>query len=99
LYKETKFGGLEKFSRRTSGCTRFDHKRNGKIWKELKVEPVGEKLGRYKSNWLRHITRMNSSRMTKIMLICRPNGRRRIGRPLKRLLDEDEIGQTRSNKV
>ena len=33
------------------------------------------KLKRYKLNWL-HVTRMNSNRMTKIMLTCRPNVRR-----------------------
>ena len=31
------------------------------------------------SNWLRHVTRMNNNRMPKIMLNCRPNGRRRLG--------------------
>jgi hypothetical protein len=29
--------------------------------------------------------------MPKIMLKCRPNGRRGVGRPLKRLLDQDEL--------
>jgi hypothetical protein len=35
---------------------------------ELKVEPVDEKLRRYKSNWLKHVTGMNNNRMPKIML-------------------------------
>ena len=56
-----------KFSKRTTGCTLFDHKRNEEILEELKAEPVEEKLRRYKSNWLRHVTRMNSRRMAKIM--------------------------------
>jgi len=54
----------------------------------LKVEPADEKLSRYKSNWLRHVTRMYNNRMSKIMLNYRPNGRIRLARPLKRLLDE-----------
>jgi hypothetical protein len=33
------------------------------------VEPVDEKLRIYKSNWLRHIKRINSTRMSKIVLI------------------------------
>ena len=57
----------------------------------MKVESVDEKLRRYTSNWLQHVTRMNN-RMPKIMLNYRPNGRRRLGRPLKRLLGETEIG-------
>jgi hypothetical protein len=61
----------------------------------LKAKAVEEKLRRYKSNWLRHVTRMYSNRMTKIMLICRPNGRRWLGRSLKRILDEVETGLSR----
>jgi hypothetical protein len=57
---------------------------------EIKVEPVDEKLRKYKSNWLRHVARLKNKRVPKIMLIYRPNGRRRLGRPLKRLSDEAE---------
>jgi hypothetical protein len=39
---------------------------------------------------------MNSSRMAKIMLNCKSNGRR-LERPLKRLLDEDKTGLSRPN--
>jgi hypothetical protein len=48
------------------------HRKNGEILEELKVEPVYEKLRRYKLNWLLHITKMNN-RMSRIMLIYRPN--------------------------
>jgi hypothetical protein len=34
-----------------------DHKRNEEILEEKKVETADEKLRRYKSNWLRHVTR------------------------------------------
>jgi hypothetical protein len=82
---------------RTAGDTRTDHKRNEEILEELKVEPVKENIRRYKTNWPRHVTRMNNNKMTKIMLNCRPNGRRQLGRPLKRLLDEAETGLSRPN--
>jgi len=55
---------------------------NTEILAGLKVEPADEKLRKQKSNWLRHVTRMNSNRMPKVMLNCRPNGRRRLGRIL-----------------
>ena len=77
---------------RTAGYTHFDDKRNEEILEELKVEPVDKKLNRYKSNSLRHITRINNNGMPKIMMNCRPVGRRRLGRPLNRLLDEAETG-------
>ena len=67
-----------KFFRRTAGYTLFDHTRSDRISEELKVEPVDENLRRYKSNWLRHVTRMNSNRMPQIMLNYRPNRRRRL---------------------
>jgi hypothetical protein len=43
-----------------------------------------------------NITGMNN-RMPKIMLNCRPNGLRRLGRTLKSLLDEEETGLSRPN--
>jgi len=49
---------------------------------EVKAELVDDKLRRYKSKWLRHVTRKNNSRMSKIMLNYRPNGRIWYGRPL-----------------
>jgi hypothetical protein len=86
-----------KFFRITAGYALFDHKRNEDILKEWEPESVDEQLGRYESNWLQHVTRMNNSRMPKIMLNYRPNGRRRLGRPLKRLLDETETCLLRPN--
>ena len=65
-----------------------DHKGNQEIVEDLKLEPFNEKVGRCKSNWLRNVTRMNNNRMPKIMLNCRIDGRRRLRRPFKRLLDE-----------
>ena len=68
-----------------------------KFLEELKLKPTDEELRRYKSNWLRNVTVMNSSRIAKIMLNYRQNGRRPFGRSLKSQLDETEKGQTKSN--
>ena len=86
-----------KFFRRTAGCTLSDHNREEEVLEELKVEPAGKETGRHKSNWLRHVTTVDSSRMANIKLNCRPNGRRRLGRPLKGQLDEAETGLSRPN--
>ena len=64
-----------------------EHKRNEEIMEEMKIEPADERLGRYKSNFLQHVTRMNNG-MTKILLDYTPNGRRQLGRLFKRLSDE-----------
>jgi len=53
---------------KAAGYTLLNHKRNKEILEEFKVEPVDKKARRYKSNWVQHVTRMNSSRMPKITL-------------------------------
>jgi len=82
---------------RAAGYTLVDHERNAEILEEVKAEPVDRKLRRYKSNLLRHVTRMNSSRMANGMLNCRPIGRRRLERPLKGQSYEGETGLARPN--
>jgi hypothetical protein len=59
--------------------------------KAMKEEPVEEKLIRYIPNWQRYAIRMNNNRVPKIMLNYGSNGRR-LGGPLKGLLDEAETG-------
>jgi len=53
------------FFKRTAGYTLFDHKTNEEILEGLKVDEIPR---RYKSHWLRHVTRMNNNRIPKIML-------------------------------
>ena len=84
---------------RKAGYMLLDDKRNDKVSEELKAEPADEKLRRYKSNWLRHVTRMDNNRMLKIMLNYRPNGQIQLGRPLKRLLDKAARGLSRPHSL
>jgi hypothetical protein len=41
-------------------CTLFDYQRVKEVLEKLKIEPADEKLIRYKSIWLRHVTRMDN---------------------------------------
>jgi len=84
------------YFRRTTDYTLFDCIWIEEALEELKAEPVDQKLRRCKSNWLQRVTKTNS-RMPNIMLNCRPNGRRRLGRPMKTLLDEAEMSLSRPN--
>jgi hypothetical protein len=70
---------------------------NEEILEELKIEPAGEKLRRYKPNWLQHVTRTNNNRVPQIMLNYTPNGRKRLGIPLKALSNEAKTGLLRPN--
>ena len=67
ILKDTKLLTLIaiKFFRR-SGYTPFDHKRNEVILHNLKLEPVDEKLRRYKRNCLRRVTRLEN-KIPKVM--------------------------------
>jgi hypothetical protein len=89
----------EEISRRNSRVLPlFDQKSNEENLDDLKIEPSGEKLRRYKSNWLRHVKLMNKNEwLPKLMLNYAPNGRSRLGRPLKKVLDEVETGLSRPN--
>jgi hypothetical protein len=49
------------------------------------------------ANLVWHGTRINNQRMPWVMLNYRPNGHRRLGRPLKRLLGTVETGLSRPN--
>jgi len=51
----------EEISLKNSRDILFDHKRNEEIMEELKVGPVDEKLRKYKSIWLPHVTRMKNT--------------------------------------
>jgi len=48
-----------------------------------KLEPSDEKLKRYKSQWLRHVTIMTNKMIPNVMMNYKQNGRRQLGRPLK----------------
>jgi len=61
--------------------TIFDHKLNEVIVDRVD-STADEKLKRYKSNWLRHVTIMNNNGMRKTMLNYRPNWRKWRGRHL-----------------
>jgi hypothetical protein len=95
--KDEKRLSRDEIFQKNSGTHTFGHRRNAEILEELKVEPADEKLIGYKSNWPRHVTRINHNMVPKIMLNCGPNGRRRRRRPVKKLLDEAETGLSRHN--
>jgi hypothetical protein len=55
--------------------------------KELKITPILDKLLEYKRNWIQHVNRMPRNRLPRVMKHYYATGRRKYGRPLKRLLD------------
>jgi hypothetical protein len=73
-----------KFMRRAEGYTKSDHKRNEDILTELKIEPMIDYVNHYQESRRSHVNRMDAGRIPKAVLRYRPEGKRSIGRPVKR---------------
>ena len=76
-----------KYMRRTAGYIWTGYKTNAQIAKELKITPILDKLLEYMRSWIQHVNRMPRNRLPGVMKHYSPPGRRKHGRPLKRLLD------------
>jgi len=76
-----------KYMRRTAGYIWTDYKTNTQIAKKLKITSVIDNLLEYKRNWIQRANRMSCNRLPRVMKHYFPFGRRKHGRPLKRLLD------------
>ncbi|KAJ4445242.1 hypothetical protein ANN_07043 [Periplaneta americana] len=80
-----------KFMRYTAGYTKWDHKRNEDVMEELQLEPVINHGKHYRNNWINHLHRMRRDRIPKVMLHYRPNGKRYLGRPKKRWIENSTV--------
>jgi hypothetical protein len=81
-----------KFLRKTAGCILVDHKQNREIIQELQVALIINKIQNDKTKWIQHVSRMDDQRYPKKkMLQYQPRGKRRLGRPLKLLLDDIQL--------
>jgi hypothetical protein len=76
-----------RFLRRTAGYTRWDHKTNEDILTELQISQITEFICQYRKNWKEHVDRISSDRIPKMILKYQPQGKRNLGRPLKRWKD------------
>jgi hypothetical protein len=57
----------------------------------LQVAPIINKIQNYKTKWIQHVSKMDDHRYPKKMLQYQPIGKRRLGRLLKRLLDDIQL--------
>jgi hypothetical protein len=76
-----------KYMRTAAGYTWAVYKTTTHIAKELKINPILDKLQEYRRNWIQHVNRMPRNRLLRVMKHYSPTGRRNHGRPLKRLPD------------
>ena len=81
-----------KFLRSVKGCTKRDLITNQSIREELGIFNMNERLKDLKQNWKEHVERMPDTRLTKQLIQYYPRGRRSVGRPRKRWLEDFEGG-------
>jgi hypothetical protein len=55
------------------------------------VAPIINKIQNYKTKWIQNVSIMDDKRYPKKILQYEPRGKRRLGRPLKRLLDDIQL--------
>jgi len=73
-----------KLLRPLAGYTRYDHKTNDYIRRELRITGILDKIDEYRRNWLSHLQRMPQNRIPLKSYHYKPQGRRTIRRPEKR---------------
>jgi hypothetical protein len=76
------------FLRQTGKYNLIDQKRNEDILGEIKINSLEQKLYIYRNNLPQSVHRMEAHRLAKQTLKHHPTWRRRLGRPLKRSLDD-----------
>jgi hypothetical protein len=77
-----------KFLKHLFGITKLDKEKNQCIREKFGVQNIAKEIKLYQQTWLQHVQRMDTNRISKQALQCKPNGRRNIGRPRKRWKDQ-----------
>jgi hypothetical protein len=61
-----------RFLRRTAGYIRWDYKRNQDILTELQISQITEFICQYRKEWKKHVDRMSSDRIPKMIVKYQP---------------------------
>jgi len=75
-----------KFMWRRAKYTWQDYKNNEDILSAVTINPVWKEIQNYRNQWILHVRRMDRDRLPHLIMKCQPCGKRRQGRPLRRLL-------------
>jgi hypothetical protein len=76
------------FLRHLLGITKLDRERNQSVREKLGMQNIVLEIRQYQREWLQHVERMDTDRIPKQALKCRPKWKRSIGRPRKRWKDQ-----------
>ena len=76
------------FLRHLLGITKLDKEKNRCIRQKTGAQNIVKEIKQYQEKWLQHVQRMDTNRLPKQALQCKPKGRKNIGRPRKRWRDQ-----------
>ena len=76
------------FLRHLLGTTKLDRERTRSVREKLGVQNVVREVEQYQQKWLQHSHRMDTNRIHKQALQCKPKWRRNTGRQRKRWKDQ-----------
>jgi len=77
-----------KFLRHLLGLTKLDKEKNQCIRGNTRAQNLVKEMKQYQEKWLQHVQRMDTNRIPKQALQCKPKVRRNIGRPRRRWRDQ-----------
>ena len=77
-----------KFLRNLLGIKKLDKQMNQYIREQTVAQNIVKEINQCQKKWLQHVQRMDTNRIPKQALQYRPKGRRNIGRPRKRWIDQ-----------
>lgn len=77
-----------RFLRGVAGITRRDRVRNTRVREALNVEQLLLRTERSMLRWFGHVVRMSPNRLPRRVMIAVPSGKRPLGRPRNRWLDQ-----------
>jgi len=77
-----------KFLRHLLGTTKLDKEKNQCIREKNGSTEYSKRKKQYQEKWLQYVQRMDTNRIPKQALQCKPKGRRNTGRPRKRWRDQ-----------
>jgi hypothetical protein len=80
-----------RFMRPPLGLTRWDKQRNVDNRSELNQDNIVDEIKNYQLNWLKHVNRIENSRLPKLALQYQPHGKRDVGRPRRRWRKRDHL--------
>jgi len=76
------------FLRQLLGITKRDKEKNQCIRQKTGARNIAKEIKQYQKKWLQHVQRLDTNRLPKQALQYKPKGRRNIGRPRKRWMDQ-----------